>query len=182
MKMMTILLISLCLAISTSCDEFYDEEFENDSTAISLQENVTFQMNLFPTDPSVTDLTGDATIEISGDVVNVTVNIQGIPQNISQIHYGFSSISCSELPVVLPVEVGVPRTYIINETLSRTALEFDVSSGGVEITNIEGESFIIKAFSNVTSSTVSTGGIYTIACGEIRILNDINLEEATTDF
>lgn len=165
------------------CREFYDEEFDDSNVAVSAEQNRTYKATLQSTDPNLSAISGDSEVIVRDGDVRVDVNLSGIPQNIIQIHYGFISSDCSILTFAIPNEPGLERNYNISENLSTSALDLDLQSSGASNAsgdiNLEGKSFVIKAFSNFSGLPNPTGtNSLVIACGRLDVSSEGEVIEA----
>lgn len=156
------------LFILASCKEFYEKDFLEDADSSNESENVTYTTNLSSTDASLSRLTGTAKVDVQNENVKVDVSLSELPQNIIQIHYGYSTSPCSALTNSIPAELGTTRSYNISEDLTSVAFNFDVQSAGSD-TNLAGKSFIIRAFSNLENAGTTGGTVLNIACGELAV-------------
>lgn len=160
-----------------SCRDFYDEEFENGTTVSPVFENATYEVDLESTNTSLTDMSGNAILDIQDGNVDLTISLSGIPQNIIQVHYGYSPAPCANLSFAFPVEMGTTRNYNISETLASEALTFDIRNAGAS-PDLEGASLVIKAFSSVSDAGGTGGQVFTIACGELIRNDNAAVDEA----
>lgn len=163
------------LFILSSCREFYDEEFEEFEASRPSQaeiDNVSYRSDLRSTDPNLVGLDGTATIKVNDEDVDITIDVDGIPQNIINPHYTFISADCSTQNFTIPNDLGTTRSFNISERITTTALESDLRSSGAYSgdINLEGKSIIVKAFSTLTNlpDTTATNSIV-VACGEIEV-------------
>lgn len=167
--------------ILSSCKEFYDEEFLDGPIIVSSSRNVNYSANLQSTDVTLTNMNGEAKVQVDADDVKVSIELDGIPQNIIQLHYTYTESPCDTFNISLPSELGTTRTYTITENLSGAAFDLDVESSGSGDNNLEGKSFVIRAFSNLIDST-STTTPFVIACGQLQVdVDDGAPEDATSD-
>lgn len=165
----------LGLFILCGCREFYDEEYEEFEASRPTQSemnNVSYRSNLRSTDPNLVGLDGTAMIKVNEEDVDITIDVDGIPQNIINPHYTFISADCSTQNFTIPNDLGTTRSFNISERITTTALESDLRSSGAYSGNInlEGKSIIVKAFSTLTNlpDTTATNSIV-VACGEIEV-------------
>jgi hypothetical protein len=179
MKWITILII---IFLSTSCREFYDEEFDEANASTSELLNRTYNAELVATDGSITQLAGQSEVVVKDGNVEVNLEVTGIPANILQVHYSFIASDCTALAVVIPNEVGETRSVNISENSSIDSLVFDLRSSGAipsdGSVDLEGKSFVVKAFNNFSGLSNATGtNPLTIACGRLEVGPGV---EATT--
>lgn len=179
------LFIVMILIFTGGCREFYDEEFLEDEASLQQARNNAYVATLTSTDPALTTLAGNGRVELKDDVVSVKVELEGIPQNIVQIHYSFISAGCDQLNISVPNQGGT-RSYSINESLSRDALAEDLRSSGAATSqgdiNLVGKSLIVKAFPNFSGLPNPAGtNSVTIACGELTVgeVTDTDSTETT---
>jgi hypothetical protein len=170
------LILIMTILVASSCREFYDEEFLEDEAAGvgSRSENVSYSATLNSTDPNLLDISGTAKVNIDNEVVNTSVTMSGLPQNIIQVHYAYIAANCQNLVVAIPTEIGTTRSYTLNETSSTTALSFDLRAQEAETapgdTNLEGKSLVVRAFSTLGGLPTTDGtNVVTVACGELAI-------------
>lgn len=177
--MLTIRILSLaCLLSLLGCREFYDQDFDVNNAVQDQIQDRGYVAVLNPTDPSSSSLAGDAQIEVKEGRVQVNVNLNGIPQNIIQLHYGFINSDCDLLNIIIPNSSETTRDFVISETFSTTALELDLQSSGAATSsrdiNLEGKSLVVKAFSNFSGIPNPTGtNLLTIACGKLSVSDEI---------
>lgn len=165
----------ILLFLIFGCEEFYDEEFEEfqETRAQNVQE-VSYRADLISTDPSLNSLQGTAVIDVRDNQVMVELDIDGVPENIIQIHYGYITASCENLVTTLQTDSSTTRSFEASETTSVDALAQDLASSGAALSegdiNLAGKSFVVKAFSNFsgTPTTTATNQL-TIACGELIV-------------
>lgn len=156
------------LLIISGCREFYDEEFEEGDNFTENRENVTYDASLASTDPNVRGITGNSTVDVQGDVVTIAVKLEGVPQNITQLHYSYSPTDCSVVTLTFPNDVNGTRSVNLNETTTLQALKND--SGD---TILDNKSFIIKGFSGTN--------LVTIACGPLNVTGSEDNIQLTDD-
>lgn len=184
--------ILLGLLLLGGCKEFYDEEFEAFRATQEINtggsgggdngNNVSYKVDLKKTDQNVPNLTGSAKIKVNGDKVSVQLEVDGIPANIIQIHYSYTTANCSAILVNIPNNNTTTRSYAITEETARKALSDDLLSSGAAIAqgdvNLNGKSMIVKAFSNFSGLPNSSGtNQITILCGLITIDNEAPAED-----
>jgi hypothetical protein len=176
------LFILLTILVLGSCREFYDEEFEefeesNGNRTTTGQggrgsEDVSYSVELRPTDANVADLSGTAKIDVEDDEVTVDLDVDGIPANIIQLHYSYLQVPCSSLSILIPNNNSTTRSYTVSERTSVDALAEDLRSSGAATVNgdinLTGKTFVVKAFSNFSGLPNPAGtNQLTILCGEI---------------
>lgn len=165
-------LLLATLLLSSGCKEFYDEEFLEDQASLEESQSSNFEATLSSTDPNLTTLTGQGQVQIIEGEVVVNLNLQGIPQNITQVHYSVINSACNLLNISVPNEAGTTRSYTVSENLSTAAFQVDLQSSGAANSNgdlnLQGKSFIVKAIPNFSGLPNPAGtNAVTIACGEL---------------
>lgn len=168
----------LLLFSTMGCREFYDEEFEEfeESRPRDENENLTYNAELDSTDPNLTGLRGDVRISITGENVEVRIEIDGVPQNVTGAHYSFLNSDCSTQNFSIPHDATQStRTVNISESITTTALRSDLQLGGVttDLRNLNGRSVIVRAFANLSDipNPQNTNPIV-IVCGTLEDIND----------
>lgn len=198
--MIKIFFLLLSILSLSSCKEFYDEEFEDfeesrgrTSGSGGRSENITYSVELNSTDANLPDLSGTARIEVRNDEVTVDLDVDGIPANIIQVHYGYIAAGCNQLSLSIPNNNTTTRSYTVSERASVDALADDLRSSGATTTDrdifLAGKSFVVKAFSNFSGLPNPTGtNQITILCGVITeednegsTVNDDIFNPPTTD-
>ena len=156
------------------CREFYDEEFEEfeQNRPQDDNENLSYSAALDSTDPNLTSLRGDVRMSITGENVDIRIDIDGLPQNVTGAHYSFLNSDCSSQNFVIPHDPAQStRTLNISESITTTALRADLQTGGVptDIRNLEGKSLIVRAFANFSDipNPQNTNSIV-IVCGTLE--------------
>ncbi len=169
MMIMGLLLFSLM-----GCREFYDEEFEEfeETRPRDESENITYNAALDSTDPNLTGLRGDVRMSITGENVEIRIDIDGLPQNVTGAHYSFLNSDCSTQNFSIPHDpTQSTRTINISESITTTALRADLQVGGVpaDLRNLDGKSIIVRAFANFSDipNPQNTNSIV-IVCGTLE--------------
>lgn len=163
-----------------SCREFYDEEFENKPLGVSEQEDRTYTTTIQSSDPNLSQLTGDARVDVDNGDVKINLSVSELPQNLNQIHYAYSASDCSSFSnTTVPVEVGSTRRYQINESLSTEALSADLKSSSAGDINLENKSLVVKGYSNLVEGANTPA--FVIACGTLIVDDSVPDETTTTD-
>lgn len=173
----------LFLLLIAGCKNFYDDADDDEETYEVILDNVQYGATLSSPDANVSTIAGDATVDVQGNVITVNVNLSGVPQNTTRLHYAYMSANCSALnnAGVLPNDTSGTRSIEINETMSLAALQNDVASSGAASfegdANLANKSFIVKAFSTAPDQ-FNNGGTasMTIACGPLNITGEASLE------
>lgn len=174
-------ILFLTLLMLVGCKNFYDDADDDEDTFEVNLDNVQYGATLSSTDPNVRTIAGDATVDVQGDVVTVNINVSGVPQNTTRLHYAYVTADCSSLTTTLPGDTSGTRTMSIGETISLASLQNDVaSSGAANFTgdaNLGDKSLIVKAFSTLPEQ-FNTGGSssVTIACGPLNITGEASFE------
>lgn len=168
-------IMGLLLFTSLGCREFYDEEFQ-ESRPQDDNENFTYNADLESTDPNLTGLRGDARMSITGENVELRIEIDGLPQNVTGAHYRFLNSDCSTQNFSIPHDATQStRTINISESITTTALRADLQMGGVttDLRSLEGKSIIVRAFANFTDipNPQNTNSIV-IVCGTLEESRD----------
>lgn len=164
----------LLLFSTMGCREFYDEEFEEfeESRPRDENENLTYNAELDSTDPNLTGLRGDVRISITGENVEVRIEIDGVPQNVTGAHYRFLNSDCSTQSFSIPHDATQStRTINISESITITALRSDLQLGGVstDLRDLDGRSIIVRAYANFSDipNPQNTNSIV-IVCGTLE--------------
>jgi len=180
MKYLTIIMI---VVLFSGCREFYDEEFDEVNASTSELQDRTYTTDLVATDASITDLTGNAEVVVENGSVKVSLDVTGVPSNLLQLHFGYVAADCSALSFSIPNEVGTPRNFSLSEDSSVESLLFDLRSSGAIPSDgnidLEGMSFVVKAFSNFSGLSSAAGTTsFTIACGRLDVSSTDNTFES----
>ena len=164
--------IFLLTVLITGCDEFYDEEFEDFQSESALTtQDITYTAELRSTDPALSEMIGNATVDVRDDSVSVDYRLDNIPENIIQIHYSYLATDCDNLSSTLLNDTGLSRDFNASETTTTEALARDLASSGAATStgdiNLTGKSFVVKSFSNFSGIPAPGTNQLTIACGEL---------------
>lgn len=177
-------LLILFLLVS-GCREFYDEEFEEFERNRANQRNEdgtvaednSYRAELTTTDQNVPDLWGSVNIDVRNRDVTIDLDLEGVPENLIQLHYSYINTDCSALQVGIPNLSSGTRSFTLNETVSVDGLASDLRATGTAQSegdiNLAGKSFVVKAFAN---SSIETNQ-FIILCGR---LTDNDTDNTTT--
>lgn len=169
-----------------SCREFYDADFEQDQLEVtSTSEDTSYEAELLSTNSALTEMSGDASVDIQNNTVNVELSLNGIPANVVQVHYGYVSAPCSSLATTFATDLSSTRTYSVTEESTTDALAVDLSSSGASSgsgdTNLNGKTFVVKAFTNFSGTPSPTGtNEIVIACGQLNFASNSSSTTTTT--
>lgn len=174
---MKILLMGLF--ILSGCKGFYDQADQDGLTYVLDGGNVKYGASLASTDPKVPSISGAVDVDVKQDNVSVVYNLTGVPQNLTQISYGYIAADCSAINLSLPSDIDGTRTVNFSEQTTLKALQNDLASTGAASStndiNLANKSFIIKAVS-VLDSNLPGANLITIACGPLNISSSDNIE------
>jgi len=174
---MKILLMGLLFL--SGCKGFYDEADDNGLTYVLDGGNVKYGASLASTDPNVPGITGAVDVDVKQDNVSVTYNLSGVPQNLTQLSYGYIAADCSDINLALPSDTDGTRTVNFSEETTLKALQNDLASTGAASSsndiNLANKSFIVKGVS-VLSSNLPGSNLITIACGPLNVSSSDNIE------
>lgn len=170
------------LLLLTGCKEFYDEEFEQEVAQGSTsngtnEENVSYTATLNSSSPNITTLNGSSSVNIDGDTVNIQVQVDGIPDNLLQVHYGFIAAACNALSVAVPNAGTGTKSYNLTEQTTINSLNQDLVTSGANTVagdiDLSNKSFVVKAFASVNTGTPATiGNAVIVACGDLNVSTD----------
>jgi len=167
------------LFILAGCKGFYDEADQDGLTYLLDGGEASYEASLASTDTNVPSITGTATVDVKQDNVSVTYNLSGVPQNLTQISYGYIAADCSAINLALPSDLDGTRTVNFSEETTLRALQNDLASTGASSTsndiNLANKSFIIKGVS-VLSSNLPGANLITIACGPLNVTTGDNIQ------
>ena len=162
-----------------SCREFYDEEFLEGGNESTVQDDVAYSATLQSSDPNLSQVSGDAKVDVTNGEVKTDIAVNNLPRNIIQVHYAYSASDCSAFNnASIPVEVGDTRNVTLSESFTTEALTFDVRSSSAGDINLENKSILIKGFSNLVEG--NTAPAFIIACGTLAIDNTVDDGTSTT--
>lgn len=179
-------MLFLFLLLASGCKEFYDEEFEEfQEVQDRTVQSTSYTASLDSTDVNVPGMEGTVSVDVRDDKVTVDLRVNGIPQDIIQVHYGYIAGSCPNLSVALPDDITTTRSYSVTEESSTDALAEDLRSSGASSgsgdINLEGKSFVVKAFQNFSGLPNPSGtNVLNIACGELEVTDDSDASTDTT--
>lgn len=162
----------------SSCREFYDEEYEEfEATRPSQREGqfISYRADLESTDPLLPELGGSASVKINDEDVDISIDIDGLPQNIINLHYSIIGADCSTQNFTIPNNLTSTRSARLTESITTRALEADLVATGTVSSGIDlrGKSLIVKAFSNLVSlPDTSNVNSIVVACGLIEVEDD----------
>lgn len=174
----------LILLLISGCKFVIDDGEDNSKNFQTEEANRTYEASLASTDVKVPGIVGTSKVDIQGDVVNVNLELNGVPQNITQIHYGYIAADCSSLQLALPSDINGTRTVKLNEDITLTALQNDVAASGSALvtgdTDLGAKSFVVKAFTVLNSVPNAIGtNTLTIACGRLNLTSSGDTGETT---
>lgn len=174
---MKILLMGLF--ILAGCKGFYDEADQDGLTYLLDGGENSYEASLATTDSNVSTISGTAHVDVKQDSVSVTYNLAGVPQNLTQISYGYIAADCSAISLSLPNDTEGTRTVNFSEETTLRALQNDLASTGAASSsndiNLANKSFIVKAVS-VLATNLPGSNLITIACGPLNITTGDNIE------
>lgn len=161
------ILLSFFLLIA--CDQMYDEEFEEfEARRNQTVSGSSFSAELQTTDDSIPGIEGDVSISIRENDVNLDLEVSGIPRNFTQIHYGFTNSDCLGIELELTSDLSETKNFNISENTSMDAIRDDLAGVGAD-DNLEGKSFVVKAFPQSISSGSQEVLPVNIACGVLEL-------------
>lgn len=161
----------ICIILFSSCDQFYDEEFETDqnqSQDASDVEEISYESDLESTDPSLLNLTGNVRINVDSSNVTIKMSAEKIPSTITQLHYDFSINPCPVVSIYNSESMDT-KSFDIDETMTKESFsnQLRLASLGNNLTNLQDLYFIVKAFSYLPTSPDPTNVSTVILCGQI---------------
>ena len=152
-----------------ACDQMYDEEFEEfEARRNQTVSGSSYSAELQTTDDSVPGIEGDVSISVRNNDVSLDLNVSGIPQNLTQIHYGFINNGCLGIEREFSADLTSTKNFNISENTSLDAIRDDLAGVGAD-DNLDGKSFVVKAFPQMTVPDAQGVTPVTIACGVLQL-------------
>jgi hypothetical protein len=178
----------LGLILFSGCKNFYDSADDDEASNSQQLVNVSYVATLSSTDKIVPAIVGNASVDVQGDSVFVKVNLDGVPVNVTQIHYGYIAADCSLITLAIPDDSTDTRMVNLTEQTTPVGLQNDLVASGASRFNgdfsLEDKSFVVKGFSPFTTipNTSGTNSI-TIACGPLNVSGSFTTtdDEATNN-
>lgn len=157
------------LLLHWGCDQMYDEEFERAArvNSVSREERQSYRADLRSTDTTLPELLGEARIDISENEVFFELDLTGVPQNFSQVHYAYIDGDCRQIQRDFQTDLSSLRNMKISENLSTSALLNEVNSS---ILDLSGKSLVVRAYPVFPTLPDPQGTeAFQIACGELSL-------------
>jgi hypothetical protein len=179
----------LGLLLFSGCKNFYDPADEDEASNSEQLVNVSYEATLSSTDTNVPGITGNASVDVQGESVSIKVNLDGVPVDVTQVHYGYIAADCSLITLAIPNDSTGTRTVNLDEQTTPVGLQNDLVSSGASRFNgdfsLQDKSFVVKGFSPFTTipNTSGTNSI-TIACGPLNVSGSFTTthdDSSTTD-